>query len=82
MADNLSRDFNKSAILSFPITIHLYNVPQNSTQPKHIHSMYEYELEITINKKSFFKTITADTQHEALDFGHMMYPHADFIDLA
>ena len=43
--------------------------------------MYNYELEITINKKSFFIDITADNQGEALDFGRMMYPNADFVEL-
>jgi len=44
--------------------------------------MYEYELEIIINRKSFFKTVTADNQREALEFGNMMYPDADFVELA
>lgn len=44
--------------------------------------MYKYELEIIINKKSFFKTITADSHREALEFGQLMYPEADYVELA
>ena len=44
--------------------------------------MYKYELEIVINKKSFFKEITADNHREALEFGRMMYPEADYVELA
>ena len=36
--------------------------------------MYEFELEIIINKKSFFKTIIADTFQETLEFSNLMYP--------
>lgn len=43
--------------------------------------MYEFELEIIINKKSFFRTITADTFQEALEFGNMMYPEAEYVEL-
>jgi hypothetical protein len=44
--------------------------------------MYQYELEITINKKSFFRIITADNHREALEFGSLIYPEADFVELA
>lgn len=40
-----------------------------------------YEIEIIINKKSFFKTVAADNQTEALDICNLMYPEADFIEL-
>lgn len=43
--------------------------------------MYEFELEIIVNKKSFFRTITADTFQEALEFGNMMYPEAEYVEL-
>ena len=44
--------------------------------------MYKYEVEIIINKKSFFKDISADNHREALEFAHMMYPEADYVELA
>lgn len=44
--------------------------------------MYEFELEIAINRKSFFRTITADTFQEALEFGHLMYPEAEYVEIA
>ena len=44
--------------------------------------MYEFELEIAINRKSFFRTITADTFQEALEFGRLMYPEAEYVEIA
>lgn len=44
--------------------------------------MYQYEIEVIINKKSFFETLRADNQREALELGQLMYPEADYIELA
>ena len=44
--------------------------------------MFEFEIEIIINKKTICETITADTFREALDFASLKYPHADYIELA
>lgn len=43
--------------------------------------MYKYTVEIIINKKSFFKDITANNHKEALEIAYIAYPEADFIDL-
>lgn len=44
--------------------------------------MFEFEIEIIINRKSVCETISADTFREALEFASMKYPHADYIELA
>ena len=44
--------------------------------------MYSFEIEIGINSKFFFKTITADSHKEALEFASMMYPEATYIEIA
>ena len=44
--------------------------------------MYSFEIEIGINSKFFFKTIMADSHKEALEFASMMYPEANYIELA
>lgn len=43
--------------------------------------MSVFEFEICINKKSFFKTISAFTIQEAFKICDALYPHADDIDL-
>lgn len=35
-----------------------------------------------INRKSFIETINADNQREALEIADLMYPLADYIELA
>jgi hypothetical protein len=44
--------------------------------------MYRYELEITENGKSFFEDVWADNGRDAIEFGEMKYPYADFVELA
>ena len=44
--------------------------------------MYQYELEIVSNGKTVFEVMEADNQNEALDFGRMKYPYADYVELA
>ena len=44
--------------------------------------MYQYEVEIMINKKSFFEIFNADNQKEALEIAQLAYPSADYIELA
>ena len=55
-------------------------VPNNSTF-LNFNPMYSFEIEIGINSKFFFKTITADSHKEALEFASMMYPEANYIEL-
>jgi hypothetical protein len=44
--------------------------------------MYRYKLEITENGHSFFEDMWADNGREAIEFGEMKYPYADFVMLA
>ena len=44
--------------------------------------MYRYELEITENGHSFFEDVWADNAREAVEFGEMKYPYADFVEVA
>jgi hypothetical protein len=44
--------------------------------------MYQFELEIGINSKYFFETVKADNQREALELGQLMYPEANYIEIA
>lgn len=44
--------------------------------------MFQYEIEVTVNKETFFETIQADNQREALEFAHLMYPEATYLELA
>ena len=44
--------------------------------------MYRYEIEITENGKTFFEVVEADNGREAVEFGRMKYPYAEFVELA
>ena len=44
--------------------------------------MYLYELEITENGNSFFIDVWADNGREAIEFGEMKFPYAEFVELA
>lgn len=44
--------------------------------------MYRYELAITENGHTFFDDMWADNGREAIEFGEMEYPDADYVELA
>lgn len=44
--------------------------------------MHQFLLEIEINSKFFFETVKADNPKQALQFGEIMYPEANNIDIA
>ena len=44
--------------------------------------MYLYEIEVTENGHSFFESVWADNGKDAVEFGEMKYPYADFVELA
>jgi hypothetical protein len=44
--------------------------------------MYRYEIEVTENGVTFYETMYADNGKEAVEFGRMKYPHAEYVELA
>ena len=44
--------------------------------------MYRYEIEIVTNGNSFFEDVWADNGKEAVEFGLLKYPYADYVELA
>lgn len=44
--------------------------------------MYRYEIEVTEMGVTFFETLWADNGREAVEFGRMKYPHAEYVELA
>lgn len=44
--------------------------------------MYRYEIEIITKGNSFFEDVWADNGKEAVEFGLLKYPYADYVELA
>ena len=44
--------------------------------------MYRYEIEVTESGVTFYETMYADNGKEAVEFGRMKYPHAEFVELS
>ena len=44
--------------------------------------MYRYEIEVTEMGVTFYETMYANNGREAVEFGRMKYPHAEYVELA